>query len=213
MFEIINTLTEVDIKNEFVAIGSYVDDNGIPAHSVLIIRYQNQNYQYHYPGIPGVGFLFDNNIPKTCFHKITNTIDEKLIPSFIVMCRRIINKANPRYGFFYSGEYFDKDGNHFSDKAIGQTMTCSGFCINVLKGFLEKDYLVYEDWNTPSFPTTDYLQNYALRYNLDIDKIAESHRRISPLELLCSGYFSLLPISKNQIDSKLFETQEYLQNY
>ena len=129
------------------------------------------------------------------------------------MCRRIINKANPRYGFFYSGEYFDKDGNHFSDKAIGQTMTCSGFCINVLKGFLEKDYLVYEDWNTPSFPTTDYLQNYALRYNLDIDKIAESHRRISPLELLCSGYFSLLPISKNQIDSKLFETQEYLQNY
>lgn len=213
MFEIIHTLTEVDLKDEFVAIGTYVDDNGTASHSVLIIRYQNNNYQYHYPGSPGVGILFDINIPNSCFHKITHTIDERLIPSFIIMCRRIMNKANPRYGYFYSGEYFNQDGSHFSEKAIGETMTCSGFCINVLKGFLETDYLIYEDWNTPSFPTENYLQNFALRYNLDIGEIEKSHRRISPLELLSSAYFSILPIRKEQIDLKVNETQEYLRNY
>ena len=43
--------------------------------------------------------------------------------------------------------------------------------------------------------------------------IIESHRRISPLELLCSGYFSNLPIRKYDIDLKIDETSEYLLNY
>ena len=213
MFEIIHTNNEVDIKDEFVAIGAYVDAEKIPGHSVLIIKFKNQIFQFHYTGIPGVGILFDDSVGNNCFHKITNTIDEKLIPAFIVMCRRILKKANPRYGYFYSGEYFTKEGEHFSDKVVGETMTCSGFCLNVLKGFLENDYLVYQDWSTPTYPTIDYLEKYALRYNLEINNIEKSHRRISPLELLCSGYFSLIPIRKTQIDSKVIETQEYLTNY
>ena len=129
------------------------------------------------------------------------------------MCKRILKKANPRYGYFYSGEYYDTNGIHFSDKTISETMTCSGFCINVLKGFLEKDYIVYTDWNTTSFPTQDYLERFANHFNIDKDKISESHRRISPLELLCSGYFWNLPIRKYDIDLKIDETSEYLLNY
>ncbi|WP_314060053.1 hypothetical protein [Empedobacter brevis] len=213
MFEIKHTNTEVDIKNEFVAIGSYLNENKEPFHSVLLIRYQNTNYQIHYTGVPGYGILFDTEIEDVCFHKITDTIDEKLIPAFYTMCKRIEKKANPKYGYFYSGEYFDNQGKHFSDKPIGETMTCAGFCLNVLKGFLENDYINYKDWNNQSFPTDDYLKKYAEKNNLDLDKIAESHRRISPLELLSSGFFNIIPISKKQIDTKVDETQQYLLNY
>lgn len=210
MFDIINTLTEKDVKNNFVAIGSYINDEKIPEHSVLVIKYNNEISHFHYTGRQ---ILFDGVYDENCFHKITETINSELIPSFIVMCKRVMKKANPRYGFFYSGEYYDTNGNHFFEEKIAETMTCSGFCLNVLKGFLEKDYVLYNDWNTTSYPTEDYLERFANHFNIDKDTISESHRRISPLELLCSGYFSNLPIRKFQIDSKIDQTTEYLSNY
>ncbi|SOU86795.1 conserved hypothetical protein [Tenacibaculum dicentrarchi] len=210
MFDIINTLTEKDVKNDYVAIGTYINTEKIPAHSVLVIKYNNTINHFHFTSKE---ILYDEVYNNTCFHKITETIKPELIPSFIMMCKRILKKANPRYGYFYSGEYYDTNGIHFSEKTISETMTCSGFCINVLKGFLEKDYIVYTDWNTTSFPTQDYLERFANHFNIDKDKISESHRRISPLELLCSGYFSNLPIKKKHIDLKIDETSEYLLKY
>lgn len=210
MFDIINSFTEVDIKNNFIAIGSYIGKDKIPEHSVLVIKYNNEINHFHYGGKE---ILFDNIYNENCFHKITETINAELIPSFIMMCKRVMKKANPRYGYFYSGEYYDTNGVHFSEKEISETMTCSGFCLNILKGFLEQDYIFYNDWNTPSYPTNDYLERFANHFNIDKDKISESHRRISPLELLCSGYFSSLPIRKSQIDLKVDETAEYLLNY
>lgn len=210
MFEIINTLTEKDIKEDFVAIGSYVDGEKIASHSVLIIKYKDQVNQFHYTSID---ILFDNVYNDSCFHKITNTIHPVLIPSLIIMCKRVMKSANPRYGYFYSGEYYDENGDHFSEKQISETMTCTGFCLNILKGHLEEDYLLYKEWNTPTYPSAKYLERYAKKYNLDIDKISESHRRISPVELLSSAFFSEIPISKSQVDSKVDQTREYLKNY
>lgn len=210
MFDIINTLTEKDIKDNFVAIGSYVNKEGVPVHSVLVVKYKGELSHIHFTGRE---ILFDTISDETCFHKITETINEELLPAFIVMCRRVLKTANPKYGFFYSGEYYDLNGLHFSEKAISETMTCSGFCLNILKGFLEKDYLLFSNWNTPSYPTEDYLERFAKHFNLDIEKISESHRRISPLELLCSGFFQNLPITKLEVDSKVDETAEYLANY
>lgn len=210
MFDIINTLTEKDVKENFVAIGSYVNENKIAAHSVLVISFNDEIKHIHYTGS---NILFDDIYNESCFHKITDTINPALIPAFIVMCKRVLKKANPRYGYFYSGEYYNQNGIHFSEETISETMTCSGFCLNLLKGFLEEDYLLYTDWSTPSFPTKEYLENYAIRYKLDKDKISDSHRRISPLELLSSAYFIDLPITKSQVSLKVDETEEYLRNY
>lgn len=220
MFEIIKTTSEQDIKNEFVAIGAYVSDsrisqltNGTAYHSLLIVKYRDELFQFHYTGHPTLGILLDNNIDSNCFHKITDTIDVKLIPAFIMMCKRILKNANPKYGYFYSGEFYDIDGTHFSDKAIGERMTCSGFCLNVLKGFLEDDYIVYTDWDSSTHQLENYLQDFCNIRGLDINEIAISHRRISPLELLSSGYFSNIPITKEQVDSKVGNVEEYLRNY
>lgn len=207
MFEIINTYTEQHVKDDFVAIGSYINGDKTPEHSVIVINYNNEINHFHFTG---KSVLYDEVYNEDCFHIVIKNIDSKLLPSFIVMCKRILKKANPRYGFFYSGEFYDASGTHFSDKQISETMTCSGFCLNVLKGFLEKDYIEYTDWNATSYPTENYLEWFANRFGIDKDKISESHRRISPLELLCSAYFLKLPIRKKQIDSKLDEAQQYL---
>lgn len=210
MFDIINTITEKDVKDNFVAIGTYIDVAKVASHSVLIISFNDEIKHVHYDS---TRLLYDDIYDDRCFHKITDTINPALIPSFIVMCKQVISKANPRYGYFYSGEYYDENGVHFSDKEISETMTCTGFCINILKGFLEEDYINYKEWQTPSYPTADYVSKYAKRYNLDINKISDSHRRISPLELLSSAYYSKLQIKKSEIDSKVDETEEYLKNY
>lgn len=220
MFEIINTVSEKDVKEEFIAIGTYVSDSrisqytyGTAYHSLLIIKYKDEIWQFHYTGNPTLGILLDQNIDTKCFHKITDTIDTRLIPAFIMMCKRILKNAKPKYGFFYSGEFYDVNGVHFSEKEIGERMTCSGFCINVLKGFLEQDYLMYTDWDSTSHKTENYLEDYCNSRGLNIKEIEISHRRISPLELICSGFFTDLPISKKQIETKLESTEEYFKNY
>lgn len=210
MFEIINTLTEDDIKNKYVAIGCYINEDKIPYHSTIVIRYNNEIKHLHFDGKK---ILYDKIYNESSFHKITDTINVKLLPSFIMMCRRVMKSAQPRYGYFYSGEFYNSNGIHFSEKEIEETMTCSGFVLNILKGFLEEDYIYFDDWDNSPYPTKKYLEDFANYFKLDKNKIINSHRRISPLELLCSGYFSKLPIRKNQIESKLGETSEYLRNY
>jgi hypothetical protein len=208
MFEIINTLNEEDISENFVAIGNLINEDKEPYHAALIIKYNSNLLQYHYTGseieLSDVNFDY--------FHKKTKTIHKDEIPAFIAYCNSIMKNANPIYGYFYSGEYYDNKGVHFSKKAIGERMTCVGFCLNVLKGFLEKDYLNYIDWDS-STHSNEYLLKYAEKHNLNVDDIQESHRRISPIEMLTSGFFYNIPISKIEIDGKLDQVKEYLIHY
>lgn len=144
------------------------------------------------------------------FHKITDTIPPEEVPAFIAFCKNIQKNANPKYGFFYSGESYDVDGNHLSNKDLGEIMTCVGFCINVMKGYHEEEYFEYRDWGSES-QSSSYLERYCEEHNLEIVKIKPFHRRITPREFLISGFYNNLPISKKQIDKKKPEVQEYFE--
>lgn len=214
MFEIIHTVSERDFKKDFVGIGGYYDkESKLISHSVLIIQYREKLYVFHYTGIPGYPLFFDQNINDNCFHKITYTVPEILVPSFLVQCEEVLKKATPTYGYFYSGEFYDFNGNHNSASTSGERMTCAGFCLNVLKGFLMEDYIDFEQWDSSTHEDLNYLENYSTRHSLNINDIAGSHRRISPLDLICSGYFTNLPIQKSQIDSKHLEVSEYIDGF
>lgn len=207
MFELKNTISKEETEEQFVAIGCWVDKDGYPFHSLIIIKYLGKIYQLHYYG----SIIIEEQIKDYTFHKITYTINKVLVPSFIAMCKNVQKTASPNYGFFYSGEYYDIDGVHFSEKNIGEVMTCSGFCINVLKGFLEKDYIKYEEWKSNSHSVENYLEKYSEQNNIDIENIEQSHRRISPMELLCSAFFKDVPIQKVQIDSMIPTVQDILE--
>lgn len=210
MSKIIHTNINSDLTEDFVAIGTYLNDEKEPYHSVLIIQYAGVLQHFHYTGR---ALLLDDIYNNDCFHIKTAVVNKALVPSFLGMCRRILKKANPQYGYFYSGDYYDVKGVHFANNHVGEVMTCVGLCLNVLKGFLGRDYMSYEDWTDTSTVPTGFLEYFANRNGLDINKIRESHRRITPSDLLCSAYFKSTPISKQMVDSKRAEVLEYLKNY
>lgn len=210
MFEIVNTGIDSDVKEDFVAIGTYLNEEKEPYHSVLIIQYAGVIQHFHYTG---EALLLDNIYNTHCFHIKTGVVNKALVPSFLAMCRRILKKANPKYGYFYSGEFYDVNGVHFAENNMGEVMTCVGLCLNVLKGFLGRDYVSYEDWTDTSTVPTDFLEYFTNRYGLDINKISKLQRRITPTDMLCSAYFKKVPISKSEVDSRSDEVLEYLKNY
>jgi hypothetical protein len=207
MFEITRSRIESDRISDFVALGNLVN-GAVSYHSAFIIKYNRMIYEIHYPG-PGEGIEIEN-LKGDYFHKITDTILPEEVPAFIALCKNIQKNANPEYGFFYSGESYDVNGNHLSNQDIGEVMTCVGFCINVMKGYHEEDYLEFTDWQSES-QSTKYLEEYCKIHNLDIDKIRAFHRRITPREFLISGFYNNLPIEKKEIEKKEPEVQEYFE--
>lgn len=207
MFDIIRSKLESDIKLDFVALG-YAQINENNSHSSIIIQRQKELFEFHYTG-KNVEY---KSLSNDYCHKFTATIHPDEVASFIAMCMNIEKNANPKYGFFYSGQSYDKDGNHLSNQKPGEVMTCVGFCLNVLKGFFETDYLKYQDWNKSSIEIPNYLENYCESHSLKIEEVEDSHRRITPLELLTSCFFENIPITKKEIDSKKNEASEILKS-
>lgn len=206
MFEIIRTLQESDRTDNFVAIGNLFDANNRAYHSAIILQYKGIMQEFHYTGQE---IVFDN-VSDDYYHKVTNTIHPDEIPAFIAMCRNVQAKANPRYGYFYSGESYNKEGIHNSAFDFGERMTCVGFCLNILKGFLDEDYLQYADWTSDDNDIPEgYLEDFCTRYNIDPSTIIARHRRITPLECLTSCFFVNLPIGKMEIDEKIMQVQDY----
>ncbi len=206
MFEIIRSKVEQDINRDFVALGFLIYGDNNDTHSAFVIQHKGVLSEFHF-----TGKIESSELKHDYYHKITYSIHPDEVPAFIASCQQIKKKANPIYGYFYSGESYDSDGNHFGNKDLGQRMTCVGFCLNVLKGFLEDDYLQYTDWNEESHKCLGYLEWYCEKHKVDISMVKTSHRRIAPIELLTSGFFNNFPIRKIHIDGKLEDVTSIIQ--
>jgi hypothetical protein len=191
-------------SSDFVAIGS-LEHNKNLYHSGLVIQYDGAMYEFHY----NCEIEYEPMI-ESWHYIISKFIVSDEIPSFIAMCQNVKENANPLFGYFYSGESYDVHGNHQSLSDLGERMTCVGFCLNILSGFLEEDYLTYTDWDASSHGDTSYLKEHCTKHNLDITKISGSYRRITPKELLISALSAKLPIRKHDIESVIPSFDDYL---
>ncbi len=204
MFEIVRS-KEVSIQYDFVAIGNIIDKAGVARHSGFVIKYGEQFFDFDFNG----SLIEFKPLSKEYFHIYTATISPNEVPSFIAQCKNILKKANPQFGYFYSGESYDPAGNHHSNSPFGEAMTCVGFCLNVLKEFLDTDYIQYEDWTDKNIYHSDWLWDYVRIHGIDEALVRREYRRISPIELLASAFFNQLPISKKSIDSKIGYIEDY----
>lgn len=195
------------ISSDYVALAYLHDDAPIDAcpHAAFVVQYKGNVFEFHYDYR-----IFYQKIKDKYFYKITDTIISEEVPAFIAYCLNIKANAKPEFGYFYSGESYDIEGNHKNETDAGERMTCVGFCLNVLKGFLEEDYISYADWGNESHNEPGYLEGYCEKYGLDISKVKSSHRRITPIEYLTSGLFYKLPISKSNIDGRKGDVEEYI---
>jgi hypothetical protein len=206
MFEVVRSLDFSEKNVAYIALGYYVNENC--PHAGLIIKSGDYHFQFHYTSVK----IEFSELELDFYHKITGTIDSSEVPAFIAHCNNIKKRANPTYGFFYSGDYFDAEGNHFGDINLGQRMTCVGFCMSTLKGFLENDYIVNSDWEFDPDFKPGYLEYFCSQNSIEIEKIKNSFKRITPGQFLTSGFFDETPIKKSQIDEKYIELKKELIN-
>lgn len=201
---IYRSLQEVGSTSDFVALGAITDSTDVH-HAGLVIHYEGKLYAFHYDGQ-----IAYKRLTADYFHKITDAIDPNDVPAFIARCEVIQESRNIKFGHFYSGEAYDNYGYLDAKSDVGERMTCVGFCLAVLKGFLGEDYLAFKDWDSTSDKDSTYLDSFCKRHEIDPDSIKSAHRRIVPVELLTSGFFSSLPINKKDIESKKIEVEAYL---
>lgn len=196
MFEIVKSIDKFEKETCFVALGYYINES--THHAGIIIKNDTDYWQFHFTSTE-IDF---SELSIDFFHKITSVIDSNDIPAFISHCKAIKKGANPKYGFFFPGSFYDSDGNFFGNSDIGERMTCVGFCLNTLNGFFEKNYIQESDWkHDPDFEP-GYLEHFCIKYDVDINLVKPFWKRISPGQYLASGFFSELPIRKSQIDSQ-----------
>lgn len=209
MFSIVRSNHESGCTSNFVAIGNLIDHELKSCHAAIIIQKDKELFEFHFDG----EMVELKTIEDDYYHKILSIIKPDDIPSFLGYCQMVEEKANPIYGYFYSGQSYDPiDGHHICDNNLSEIMTCVGFCLNVLTGFiLEDEFLKFSDW--PSQPeNSEYLKKFCTKYNKDINDIASSHRRITPREILISAFYTTLPIRKKDIDSKKLAIEEHFKN-
>ncbi|MGK0236022.1 MAG: hypothetical protein ACI9EK_002565 [Psychroserpens sp.] len=208
MFDITRSKTEKNTRKDFVALACGLE-KCLPKHSLFVIQFNEELFEFHYTGRK----ILHNVLNSDSFHKIVEHIDSDEVPAFIAYCKNVEKNADPKYGYFYSGELYNRNGSHFGKTDLGESMTCVGFCLNILKGFLFEDYLKFEDWlkRDPKTPEElDWLIWFCDKHHIPLEKIKGNFRRISPLELLASTFYTTLPITKKETDFKSNEVFDYL---
>ncbi len=194
------------IDKNFIGFIVTIDERGVANHSGLIICFLGKTHLFHY--LPKGVFLEEVDLEQSntnYYYKEITLIDKKLIRAFLIHCKIVTSTSTPTYGFFITGSYYENGVYHTEDKTP-QIMTCVGFCINVITGFLEeKSYIEVTDWTEVSKGLQDWFDKYLIEFKNEFPEVNEASlrknlRRIKPSELISSAYFNSLPVRKIQTD-------------
>jgi len=178
-------------------------------HSGIFIRYDRQNYIFHFTG-EGQKVFLDPPIENDWFFFKTMNNVKFFIPSVFAHFRRIKRMSKPDYFYFYGGGLFDQNGNYQDNKGMPNYMTCVGFCLAALKHSLRGiDFIKFDDWpvgvvkGKPSgFVNNFYTKNIAPNFpEITIEKFSTAVRRITPLEYISAAYSDKIPVPKSFVDN------------
>lgn len=216
-------ISSIDTSSNFAAAAVHVNEHGIATHAGIVICYNNDTFLFHYTG---QAILMDkiDTINEWYFYKKLKIIDTSLIEAFYYHCKIIERDALPKYGFYFGGSFYE-NGQYFSELGMPEVMTCVGFCLNVILGFLEEDvFFEFDGWN-PLAPNEilplgggitvgDFFNRFfVLKNNFtesEIDEFRRNFKRITPLEYITSGFITILPITKVDIDKYISLLDECL---
>lgn len=185
-------------------------------HSGIFITSKGKQYLAHYPGYTKIIVETPPPKVKASYYKEVGYIHQDFIEAFLVHCRQIAKNAKPQYGQFYEGSYYDRTGVYFSKNNKKQYMTCVGFCINAIKGFLEREYFNYSGWNNDTVSDVEsyfeaFVEQHKLKAAQDKKKYKKALRRIKPTELTASAYIEkVLPIEKSATDKIINLVEEVI---
>lgn len=193
---------EQDLDEYFVSAACQINEEGEAKHAGIVIHCEEGYYLFHYGGedVELCNALDD----EWYFQKSFDFILPDFCGEFLGHCKKIKENSNPKYGFFYQGSYYE-DGKYYSENGLPEYMTCVGFCINVIKGFIEADeYFQYTDW-TNEHINEGYINHMVEKMRLINPKINPEHikeniRRISPPEFIASAFLDEIPIRRANVN-------------
>jgi hypothetical protein len=216
-------IENIDLDENFVAIGSYINDERFCYHSIIIICYIKVLKYFHYSG-KSVELIDADFNCKIYINKL-NIIHEDEVVAFLGFCEELCEiGVHPEYGFIFNDSFYKPcDKSSFLKNAKYDITTCSGFCIKVIRGFLynNPEYVYLKDWTFESYEKAPEslkrymkvtLEKYAIENDLTLDDLftLEEIKRITPLELLIAPFYNILPIRKESIDFLLKEISDYI---
>jgi len=193
----------------FVGAAVELDKDGDAVHSGIVIFNGNECKLFHFTGrdvrlVESTDSDWRNR--NWYYHKVIDRIDEEEIEAFLSFCRNISKKATPRYAFYYDGHAkYTPTGDYIYTSVKGQYMTCVGFCLNVLHGFIDDgQYLDPSTWpvtdETEQENYEDFLETLR-KHDVEFDNnvIKVGFKRISPSEFLSSAFLDMKPIVYDDI--------------
>jgi hypothetical protein len=207
---IINNLkrfNDESLPSSFVALAAHINDLRQFGHAAILIRLQDRNFLFHYPGstLPVVEDDFDEN--GWYFYKIFSQVkvdDENEVSAFLQSCRWICDKSNITYSFFADKSIYDSTGAYISKNSLPEFGTCVSFCINTLSDFIPEgdSYLELDDWDSSTLGNMESfdlkLQEYVKTKHkgIDINTYNAFKKRITPLEYIASAFVDEYPIRR-----------------
>jgi hypothetical protein len=182
-----------------------------PTHAAILIRYKTINYLHHFPGLIPPRIEENFNEDGWTIYKILTSFDvddPDEIGAFLQYCRRICSKSKITYGYIADGSHYTAEGEFASASGLPELGTCVGFCINTLNNSIldvEGSILNFDDWDNSgitdqSIDSRSQDRVRRLYPELDWALFNAFHKRIPPIDYLCSSFFNDFPIRKAEID-------------
>jgi hypothetical protein len=214
-----------DIDDEFMGIAVWLNESGSPKHSGIVLCYDGEKLFFHFTSQE---VLLDDvtGDAKDIYYKKLELFPDIYLPYIRAHFDLLLETVNPKYGFIFTNSFYNDFGTYISDiDDLPDFCTCAGFCINVIRSLLLKNpkYIEIDDWKNESLEKVNesfinYVDNYLkLVSNFKPEKLEEvkaaTYKRITPLELLISGFFAKpnkIPVRKSDIDPKISDTRRIL---
>jgi hypothetical protein len=185
-------------------------------HAAIFLRYNGDSNLFHFDG--KTVMIEPLSPQEEYYHKKLEFLDPILLPAFFAQCELILENAQPKFGYFYDGALYDTQGKFISPNDSPEYMTCVGFCLNVINGFLsDHEFFSHGDWNDQSLnDRKEFVERFfklAKEANpeVDINAFKTSLRRIMPVEYLSGAFSKTLPVRKAFVDEISSEVQELLE--
>lgn len=220
-------LSQVDLSNDFVAIGTIYTREGdsvLGYHSLLLICSQQIVYAMHFEqSVVQLTIVSEADFSKYYTHRLTYLcLGDGEIEAFKEFCTRICKISNLTRGYIVSDSFYEVSSGRFvSNSGLPELGTCVGLCINILNGWIFdiSQYFEYQDWDLLNINDPAFMRHFnraKTEYpDITLDDYKKHHRRISPDDFMISGVCKIedMPIRKVKIDSSKNDYNGMIQSF
>jgi hypothetical protein len=188
-------------------------------HAAIFLVYNGEAQVFHFTGRDKEVIIEPISPTENYYYKSLDFLEPVLLPAFLAQCELILENAKPQFGYFYEGSLYNEKGEFKSPNDSPEYMTCVGFCINVIKGFLaDSDFFNYEDWDEATLDgKMDHVEAFLVKVkqhnpDVNIDSFKANLRRITPAEYLAGAFSDTTPITKNFTNSIIGYVERVLES-